>query len=104
MGLIYNNKSFFIAFAFLPGKTEAIYIWALEQVKELYGRVMPASTVMLTPEAISTNCDRALRNAILKVFPSSAGLLCILHANKNIQQHCKGKFISAAAWKAFLQV
>jgi hypothetical protein len=58
---------------------------------------------MLIPEAISTDCDQALRNAILKVFPSSVGLLCIWHTNKNIQQHCKSKFTSAKAWKAFLQ-
>jgi hypothetical protein len=101
LGIDHNNKSFFIAFAFLPDETEGSYTWALEQIKALYTQITP--TVTLTPEAISTDCDQALRNAISKVFPRSVGLLCIWHANKNVQQHCKGKFTSAEGWTSFFQ-
>jgi hypothetical protein len=30
-------------------------------------------------------------------------LLCLWHANKNIQQHCKGKFTSVEAYNEFFQ-
>lgn len=55
------------------------------------------------PEAISTECDQALRNAISKVFPYSATLLCLWHGNKNIQQHYKPNFTSRAAYDNFFQ-
>jgi hypothetical protein len=55
------------------------------------------------PEAISTDCDQALRNTISKVFPGSVALLCLWHANKNVQQHCKAKFTSAEGWNDFYQ-
>ena len=57
----------------------------------------------LIPGSISTDCDSALRNAILTVFPESVTLLCLWHANKNIQQHCKGKFTSVEAYNEFFQ-
>jgi hypothetical protein len=37
------------------------------------------------------------------IFPESVTLLCLWHANKNIQQHCKGKFNSNDAWNDFFQ-
>jgi hypothetical protein len=59
-------------------------------------------TIGLIPGSISTDCDQALRNAISAVFPGSPTLLC--HANnKNIQQHCKGKFTSAETYNEFFQ-
>jgi transposase-like protein len=57
----------------------------------------------LIPGSISTDCDSALRNAISTVFPESPTLLCLWHANKNIQQHCKRKFTSAEAYNEFFQ-
>ena len=60
-------------------------------------------TIGLIPGSISTDCDQALRNAISDVFPKSATLLCLWHANKNIQQHCKGKFTSAEAYNNFFK-
>ena len=53
--------------------------------------------------AISTDCDQALRNALPKVFPESYALLCLWHANKNVQQHCKAKFTSIEAYNKFFQ-
>ena len=60
-------------------------------------------TIGLIPGSISTDCDQALRNAISAVFPESPTLLCLWHANKNIQQHCKGKFTSVEAYNEFFQ-
>jgi hypothetical protein len=37
------------------------------------------------------------------IFPESATLLCLWHANKNIQQHCKAKFTTAEAYKDFFE-
>jgi hypothetical protein len=39
----------------------------------------------------------------LTIFPESSALLCLWHANKNIQQHCKGKFTSAEAYQEFVR-
>ena len=57
----------------------------------------------LIPGAISTDCDQALRNAISTIFPESRTLLCLWHANKNIQQHCKAKFTSAEDYNDFFK-
>jgi hypothetical protein len=99
LGVDYNNKSFFVAFAFLLDESELSYQWALTQIKGLYTLIQP--TIALALEAISTDCDQALRNAISKVFPYSTTLLYLWHANKNIQQHCKGKFTSNEAYADF---
>jgi hypothetical protein len=37
------------------------------------------------------------------IFPESQTLLCLWHANKNIQQHCKGKFTSNEAYNNFFR-
>jgi hypothetical protein len=52
---------------------------------------------------VATDCDQALRNAISVVFPESKALLCLWHANKNIQQHCKPKFTTAEAYNEFFE-
>jgi hypothetical protein len=73
----------------------------LTEIKGLYNVIQP--TIGLIPEAISTDCDQALRNALLAIFPESPALLCMWHANKNVQQHCKAKFTSAEAYNEFFQ-
>ena len=90
-----------MAFAFLPDQSEDSYRWALAQIRTIYRLIHP--TIGLTPGSISTDCDQALRNAILTVFPKSGALLCLWHANKNIQQHCKGKFTSVEAYNDFFK-
>lgn len=101
IGIDHNNKSFFVAFAFLPDETEASYTWALTETKSLFILIQP--TISLLPGSISTDCDQALRNAIWKVFPESQTLLYLWHVNKNIQQHYKGKFTSAETWNEFFK-
>jgi hypothetical protein len=73
----------------------------LTQIKGPFNIISP--TVALDPGAISTDCDQALRNAISVVFPESGALLCLWHANKTIQQHCKAKFTSAEAYNEFFE-
>jgi MULE transposase domain len=85
----------------LPNQTEESYKWALDHLKELYSRLQP--TICISPSAVSTDCDQALRNAILVAFPESRTLLCLWHANKNIQQHCKPKFSTTEAYSEFFE-
>jgi hypothetical protein len=73
----------------------------LTEIKGLYTLIQP--TIGLIPEAISTDCDQALWNALLAIFPESPALLCIWHANKNVQQYCKAKFTGTEAYKEFFQ-
>ena len=70
-------------------------------MKTIFNLIHPI--IGLIPGSISTDCDSALRNAISTVFPESPTLLCLWHANKNIQQHCKRKFTSAEAYNEFFQ-
>lgn len=58
--------------------------------------------IITGPDAISTDCDQALRNALSTIFPDSATLLCSWHTNKNIQQHCKG-LLNREDWERFIQ-
>jgi hypothetical protein len=88
-----------VAFAFLPDQSEDSYRWALAQIRTIYSQIHPA--IGLIPRSISTDCDQVLRNAISTIFPESGALLCLWHANKNIQQHCQGKFTSAEAYQDF---
>ena len=75
IGVDHNNKSFFIAFAFLPNESEGSYSWALAKIKALYSLIHP--TIGLILGIISTDYDQALRNTISKVFPESSIVLCL---------------------------
>ena len=55
-----------MAFAFLPDQSEAPNQRHLTQIKGLDRLIHP--TIALTPEAISPDCDQALRNAISLVL------------------------------------
>jgi hypothetical protein len=99
IGVDHNSISFFVAFAFLPDESEGSYQWALANLKGLFDILHLIQ--QLQPSVISTDCDQALRNAISSIFPETPTLLCLWHANKNIQQHCKGKFTSNEAYADF---
>jgi hypothetical protein len=99
IGVDHNSISFFVAFAFLPDESEGSYQWALANLKGLFDLLHPIQQIR--PSVISTDCDQVLRNAISVIFPEIPTLLCLWHANKNIQQHCKGKFTSNEAYADF---
>jgi hypothetical protein len=62
-----------------------------EENKGLFEFISP--TIGVLPSSISTDCDQAVQNAISTVFAESPTLLCFWHANKDIQQHCRPKFV-----------
>ena len=70
-------------------------------MKTIFNLIHPI--IGLIPGSISTDCDSALRNAISTIFPESPTLLCLWHANKNIQQHCKPKFTTTEAYNEFFE-
>jgi hypothetical protein len=37
------------------------------------------------------------------IFPESATLLCVWHANKKIQQHCKARFTTSEDYNDFFK-
>jgi MULE transposase domain len=55
VGINYNNKSFFVAFAFLSDQSEVMHKWALTQLRGLFN-----SNNIEPPSAISTDCDQGL--------------------------------------------
>ncbi|KAK0368430.1 mutator-like element, partial [Colletotrichum limetticola] len=81
------QRSFCIAFAFLSGETEDDYTWALERVRSLYDQCNAS-----LPAVILTDRCLACINAVAAIFPSSASLLCLWHANKAVLQHCYSAF------------
>jgi transposase-like protein len=87
-----------VAFTFLPDQSEDAYSWALAQLKSVF-----TSNLIPLPAVISTDCDQGLRNALSSIFPESMAVLCLWHANKNIQEHCKGYFTTAEAYNDFFQ-
>jgi hypothetical protein len=70
IGVDHNNKSFFVAFTFLPDQSEGSYRWAIAEIKGLFTII--SHVIGLNPGSISTDCDQALRNAISRIFSESA--------------------------------
>lgn len=97
-GVTADGKTFFIAFAWLTGESEGDFDWALGHVKTLY---LPDRQ----PTTILTDRSIACMNAVKTHFPSSPTLLCIWHANKAVQAHCRGPIIQKLGtqedWKRF---
>ncbi|KAL0231061.1 hypothetical protein GEMRC1_010466 [Eukaryota sp. GEM-RC1] len=71
-----QNKSLFLAFAFLSSEVERDYAWALNAYRTTFAVDVP---VLLTDR------DLALCNAIRSAFPESAHLLCLWHIFKNVE-------------------
>ena len=83
VGVDASQRSFCVAFAFLSGEKEEDFAWAFG-VKSLYGNVRPS--VILTDRCL------AAINAAYSVFPSIPVLICLWHANKAVQAHCRPAF------------
>lgn len=82
------QRSFCITFAFLSGKSEEDYSWALGRLKLLY-----ESQHIRLPSVILTDRWIACMNAASTHFPTSTSLLCLWHANKAALRHCQPSFI-----------
>uniref|UniRef100_A0A1Y1NIF4 MULE transposase domain-containing protein n=1 Tax=Photinus pyralis TaxID=7054 RepID=A0A1Y1NIF4_PHOPY len=77
------QRTFCIAFAFLSGETEDDYYWVLDRLKSMYETIH-----VRLPAVILTDRCLACINAATQVFPISASLLCLWHANKAVLSHC----------------
>ncbi|KAG7562134.1 hypothetical protein FFLO_02416 [Filobasidium floriforme] len=86
------NCSFTIAFGYLAREQEDDYLWAMHNLRDLL-RIVPVKTFV-------TDNDKALRNAIDRVYPETTKLLCIWHINKNIVSRKKG--IAEEDWNKML--
>lgn len=80
-----TNRTFTIAVCFMRSEKTGDYQWALEAFRELAGE-------HFHPEAIVTDRELALMNAIQLVFPVARHILCAWHIGKNILAKCKALF------------
>ncbi|KAI7940437.1 hypothetical protein MJO28_014089 [Puccinia striiformis f. sp. tritici] len=92
VGINSTNKSFSVAFCYLSEEEED-YIWALEQLH--------LSLDSIPPSVLITFKEQALINALEKVYPNAAHLLCTWHTSKNIRTYCHQHYPSEEAWKKF---
>jgi len=79
VGVTSTDQIFCIAIAYLVAESEENYIWALEQLKS----IMVDCEVEM-PSVFVSDRELALLNAIGKVFPNSAHMLCKWHIKNSI--------------------
>jgi MULE transposase domain len=90
------GKSFYVAFVFLAKEEEEDYLWALEQLRDIFEKPDQLKVTV-------TDCERALLNSLRTVFPVSARLLCIWHIEKNILVQATKYFKEEDSRMQFLQ-
>ncbi|XP_074321446.1 protein FAR1-RELATED SEQUENCE 5-like [Silene latifolia] len=78
VGVTPDGKSFVIAYALVNHESEDGYLWVLRKLKALLNDVVQ-------PNAIVTDCEAGLLNAIPIVFPDSSHLLCLWHIYSNVE-------------------
>ncbi|XP_058783408.1 uncharacterized protein LOC131658091 [Vicia villosa] len=83
VGVTSTEKTFAVGFAFLECEKEGNFRWALEVCLSLLKKQFEM------PNAIVTDCDPALMNAVAKVFPSSNTLLFRYHILCNVRSKVK---------------
>lgn len=80
-----TNKLFSVAFCFLSSETDKAYLWAIEQLKDIWHPERQ-------PQVFITDKEKALHNALKVHFPDSSLNLCGWHINQNITTNCKKYF------------
>ena len=90
------HTTFYVAFCFLITETAVDYIWALQQLKEVYSRLEFPDSIILV-----SDMEKGLILASSIVFPNINHLLCIWHINQNVLTKCKKSFYNEE-WKIFL--
>ncbi|XP_074291132.1 uncharacterized protein LOC141617899 [Silene latifolia] len=78
VGVTPVGKSFVIAYALVKHESEDGYLWVLRKLKALLNDAVQ-------PNAIVTDCEAGLLNAIPTVFPDSSNLLCLWHIYSNVE-------------------
>lgn len=81
-------QTFGIAGVWVNNELQSTYTWSLEQLKDA---VWPSEEYG-KPGVFITDNEKALRNAISEVFPSSEQLLCVVHLMKNVKVNVGGQF------------
>ncbi|XP_074289543.1 PKS-NRPS hybrid synthetase cheA-like [Silene latifolia] len=78
VGVTPVGKSFVIAYALVTHESEDGYLWVLRKLKALLNDAVQ-------PNAIVTDCEAGLLNAIPIVFLDSSHLLCLWHIYSNVE-------------------
>jgi hypothetical protein len=93
VGMNSCNWYFMVAFCFLSAEKEPNYTWALEHLHLAMDKE--------SPSVIVTNHEQAVINAIKKVYPNAARILCSWHIFKNIKKNFQKHFSSEEKWAKF---
>jgi hypothetical protein len=81
-----NNTTIHLGVILLPGQSELDFVWAMEQLSEVFRSKRILSQIRL----FVVDRDRACINAIKRVFPTKTILICKWHVNKAVQTFCNG--------------
>ncbi|KAK9715575.1 hypothetical protein RND81_06G174200 [Saponaria officinalis] len=79
VGLTPVGKTFMIGYGFVTKETTESYTWVLEKVRQMLGGV--------TPNAIVTDREQGLLEAVSLVFPDSRHLLCVWHIDMAVEKY-----------------
>ncbi|KAJ1407159.1 MULE transposase domain [Sesbania bispinosa] len=79
VGVISTELTFSVAFAYMEQARLDNFTWVLEKLRTM---ILRSDT---SPQVIVTNKDTTLMNAVEKVFPMSAHLLCQFHIARNVK-------------------
>ncbi|CAI0378031.1 unnamed protein product, partial [Linum tenue] len=93
-GVNHHSQTCVFACAFLANEREDNYIWVLGALKRRLGGV--------DPKTVITDGDRAMRNAIQKVFPDATHRLCSWDIDKTITRNVKNHPTFLPQWKHFV--
>ncbi|KAJ1388696.1 MULE transposase domain [Sesbania bispinosa] len=83
VGVTSTGLTFSVAFAYMEQARSNNFTWVLEKLRAM---ILILDT---SPQVIVTDKDIALMNAVEKVFPMSAHLLCQFHIARNVKAKCK---------------
>lgn len=82
VGVTATNRTFHVAFAFIPEETTFGYTFPIRCLKSLFDRLE-----IHYPAVFLSDKETALRNTLTTIFPGSARLLCLWHINQNVLAH-----------------
>ncbi|KAL0225495.1 hypothetical protein RCL1_003407 [Eukaryota sp. TZLM3-RCL] len=75
-----TGDTFFSSFCFLSNESVDDYTWALANYQ---------SIMQIEPEAIVTDRELALLNAVATIYPRTKQMLCVWHIERNIETKCR---------------
>ena len=96
VGISPTGHNFSVAFAYLRNEKVESYTWALDIVRQLFGK-------SILPQVIVTDRELALMDAIAQVFPKVSHFLCRRHISKNVEAHATKLFRDKSHGSKFSQ-